>query len=449
MSQEQIKKLIDERQTLVKNSRDFLEQHEAEGLTADQEAQFERMHKDQEALSAQIAELQAAADRRADMLAQQDAAEAALRANLTTYGDRIAAAGGLASGPSTHQPIDPQRAQDLALQGWMRASAGLEITDEHRKAASQVHCDLHNKDFTINLNARAPKWRDIQAAQGTGSAGAGGVLVPEGFVPELESALLQFSGVRQAATVIRTSSGNDLPWPTDNDTGNRGVVLAESTQDSEQDITFSSLTLQAYKVTSKIIRVSVELIQDSAMPIGQVLGAALGTRLGRAMNYYGTVGTGSSQPNGVVTASTLGVTAAAAAAVTFDEIYELAHSVDPAYRANASWMLNDSTLLAIKKLKDSDNRYLWQSSTADGAPDTIDGKPVIVNNDMAEMATGEKTILFGDMSKYIIREVQGISLVRLVERYADYHEEAYIAIQRWDGDLLDAGTNPVKHLIQA
>ena len=74
---------------------------------------------------------------------------------------------------------------------------------------------------------------------------------------------------------------------------------------------------------------------------------------------------------------------------------------------------------------------------------------MIVNNDMAELATGEKTILFGDMTKYIIREVQGISLVRLVERYADYHEEAYIAIQRWDGDLLNAGTAPVKHLIQA
>ena len=135
---------------------------------------------------------------------------------------------------------------------------------------------------------------------------------------------------------------------------------AENTQDSEQDMTFGVMTLDAYKYTSKIVRVSVELLQDSAFNLGAELGSLLGERLGRIQNTHATTGTGSSQPNGVVTASALGKTAASATAITTDEIIDLFHSVDRAYRGNSSFMAADSTVAAIRKLKDGDSQYLWQ-----------------------------------------------------------------------------------------
>ncbi len=449
MSQEQIQKLIDDRQTLVKNSRDFLEQHEADGLTTDQEAQFTAMHADQEKLSEKITELQAAADRRADMIAQQDAAEKALSQNLTTYADRITAAGGIKTPDGTRQKLGPQEAQALALQGWMLQCNGLEVTDEHRTAAFQTHADLRSKDFSVKLNARAPKWKDIEAAQGTGSTGAGGALVPTGFVPELEQALLAFGGVRELSRIIRTESGNDLEFPSDNDTTNSGVLLAENAADSEADVVFATTTLGAYKYTSKIVRVSIELMQDSALNLPQILGEILGTRLARGQATAITTGTGSSQPQGVVTGSALGTTAAAVAAVTMDELLALQSACDRSYRRNGKWMMHDSTLLAVKKLKDSDGQYLWQPSLQDGAPDRLAGQEVVTNNDMAELATGNKTVIYGDFSKFLIREVRDIILVNMRERYADYHQSAFVALLRFDSKLLDAGTNPIQHLIQA
>lgn len=277
---------------------------------------------------------------------------------------------------------------------------------------------------------------------------AGGYLVPQGFSNALERALLQFGGMRQSrTTVIRTATGNQIEWPTVDDTSNEGALLAENTQDSEQDVTFGQKTLDAYKYTSKIVRVSVELMQDSFFDMGAFLGSALGERLGRIQNRHATTGSGSSQPNGVVTASTAGKTVASSSAVTHDELLDLKHSVDPAYRMSAEWMFNDATLLVLKKLKDGDNRPLWAPGIAVREPDRIDGDRYVINQSMASMEASAKSILFGDFSKYIIREVLGITLVRMVERYADYHQVGFVAIMRFDGELIDAGTNPIKHII--
>ena len=132
-----------------------------------------------------------------------------------------------------------------------------------------------------------------------------------------------------------------------------------------------------------------------------------------------------------------------------DELLALQSACDRSYRRNGKWMMHDSTLLAVKKLKDSDGQYLWQPSLQDGAPDRLAGQEVITNNDMAELATGNKTVIYGDFSKFLIREVRDIILVNMRERYADYHQSAFVALLRFDSRLLDAGTNPVLHLIQA
>ncbi|MCP5011983.1 MAG: phage major capsid protein, partial [Aestuariibacter sp.] len=212
---------------------------------------------------------------------------------------------------------------------------------------------------------------------------------------------------------------------------------------------FSELVLDAYKYTSKIIRVSVELMQDSAFDLNAYIASALGERLGRATAAHFATGTGSSQPNGLMTAATSAFTAASATALTRAELVALKHSVDPAYRANAKFVFNDTTLLALKGLVDGDGRPLWQPAIADAVPATIDGDRYVIDQGVASIATGVRSVGYGDMSKYIIRRVKGFTLVRLVERYADYHQVGFVAFMRTDADLLDAGSNPFKVITQA
>ena len=285
-------------------------------------------------------------------------------------------------------------------------------------------------------------------AQSVGTTTAGGFSVPKDFRRELETALKSFGGIRASrATILNTTGGGQLELPTSNDTSNKGALLAENTADAEQDITFGQLLLDAYKYTSRIIRVSVELMQDSAFNMDAFIAGRFAERLARITNEHFTTGDGTGKPNGVVTAATLGKTGAGGqvTSVTYNDLVDLKHSVDQAYRQNAEWMMNDLTVAAATKLVDGDSRPLWAAGLVAGAPDTILGHTYVVNNDMAVMAANAKSILFGDFSKYIIRDVLDVTMARLVERYAEFHQVGFIANGRWDGDLLDAGTNPIKY----
>ncbi len=295
-------------------------------------------------------------------------------------------------------------------------------------------------------SGRSPAYR----AMGT-PAGAGGETIPEGFMREFEMALLAFGGVRQVARIWRTASGEDIPWPTSDDTGNTGALLAENTAATEQDMVTAALVFNAFKYTSKLVKVSAELMQDSAFNIVQILARALGERIGRITNTHFTTGDGSSKPKGIVVASSLGTTSVSATVLIPDEFIDLFHSVDPAYRGPGSgWMMNDGVVKIIRKFKGSDNNYLWQSGLALGMPDALLGRPITVNQDMvATPAAVAKVVLFGQMNKYIVRDVGTLRLKRLVERFADADQEGFVAFSRHDGDLLDAGTKPVKHLIMA
>jgi HK97 family phage major capsid protein len=164
-------------------------------------------------------------------------------------------------------------------------------------------------------------------------------------------------------------------------------------------------------------------------------------------NNHFTVGTGSSNPNGVVVAATVGKTGTTGQTVSivYADLVDLEHSVDPNYRQGAKWMMNDSSLKVLKKLVDTQGRPLWMPGLVTGAPDTILGYGFVINNDMATMATSGKSVLFGDFSKYIIRDVADVSLLRLDERFAEFHQVAFLAFSRHDGDLLDAGTHPIKY----
>jgi HK97 family phage major capsid protein len=294
--------------------------------------------------------------------------------------------------------------------------------------------------------------RDLQTWENRAQShtpAAGGYTVPQDFQRELEVALLSFGGMREAARVVRTTSGADLPWPTSNDTSNEGEILGENAEANEQDIVFGSRTLKAHKYSSKLIRVPVELLQDSAINLPSEIGSRLGERIGRVTNRHFTTGAGTTEPEGIVTGATLGVTAASATAITYDELVNLEHSVNAAYRKNATFMFSDATLAAIKKLKDSDGRPLWMAGLTEKEPDRILGYKYVINDDVADMASTAKSIVFGDFQKYMIRDVQDVVLLRLDERFAEFGQVAFLAFSRHDGALLDAGTRPVKFLQQA
>lgn len=328
------------------------------------------------------------------------------------------------------------------------------ISEDEARARAAVQSDAFNHYLRFGMANMTDEHRAIalprfQAAQGTGNDSAGGYTVPEGFYGQIESAMLAFGGMLEVAYTFQTSSGNDLPIPTDNDTSNEGAIIGENpTSASEQDVTFGAVRLGAYTYTSKMIRVSNQLLQDSAFNLPTFLSGKLGERLARIQNRHFTTGDGASKPYGAVSMATLGVTAAATD-ITMDNMIELHHSVDPAYRSKARFMLNDATLLVLKKKKDGQGRYLWQSGIAVKEPDTLDGMPYTINQSMASIATTAKPVLFGDFSKYYIRKVSGLMVLRLSERYAELNQTAFVSFERADGALVDAGTHPLKYIANA
>jgi HK97 family phage major capsid protein len=300
-------------------------------------------------------------------------------------------------------------------------------------------------------NAKLPP--DVRAAMSIGVGDEGGYTVPEGFQNKLEIAALAYAGGMidpNVVTVLRTSSGNPLPMPTSDDTSNTGERIAENTQVAAQDVAFGQIMLNAWLYSSKVVKVPVTLMQDSAFDMNSFLAGRLGERIGRIWNTDLTVGAGTAGiPNGIVTASTLGKTLAGAAAITELELIDLEHSVDPAYRVNGRYMFSDAVLALLRKLVDGDSRPVFSAGMNVGEYDRIHGYPYTINQSVPAPTTGLKSVIFGDLKKYQTRIALGMTLLRLTERYADYLQVGFLAFARADGDLLDAGTNPVKHAIQA
>lgn len=280
----------------------------------------------------------------------------------------------------------------------------------------------------------------------------GGYAMPEEWSSELYKTMLWYGGVLEACGISYNSSGGgDLHLPKVNDTSNTGAIITQGTGDVVLDTTFAELVLSAYTYTSKMIKVSWEMFEDVAFNVNQEVQAIAAERLGRITNTHFTTGDNSGKPNGVATASALGKSAAGASAVTRAEIIDLIHSVDRAYRVGpkVGFMFNDTTLSALKKLTfgTGDDRPLWQPSIREGEPDRLEGYKYWINNDMANMATAQKSILFGDFSKYKIRQVGGYNLARSTERYIDERAVVFFVTARFDADLID--TTAIKHILQA
>lgn len=282
-----------------------------------------------------------------------------------------------------------------------------------------------------------------------GTNSLGGFTVPTDLANRIIESMKAYGGMLSVADILITDGGNPLNFPTNDDTSAKAVLVSEGGSATVQDTTFAQKTLNAFMYRD-LVKLSYELIQDSAFDIEAYIVRLMGTRFGRAANESLTTGTGSSQPNGVVTASTLGKTAASASAFTFAEVLDLVHSVDPEYRRNGRFMMHDAVLASIKKLSigASDARPLWQPSFIVGEPATIDGYQYTINQDMdSTINAASKIILFGDFRQYLVRQVRTLQISRNESLYMATGEIGYFGFARWDGELLN--TAAVKHLITA
>lgn len=347
--------------------------------------------------------------------------------------------------------------QELAAAKTGRSKDEHVASEEQELAAFRRFCGggmsaLTDEQRQENRERIAHLEPEIRATMSTGTGDEGGYVIPEGFTNRLEIAALAFSGGMidpNIVTVVRTATGNPLPFPTSDDTSNTGERIAENIQVAAADVAFGQMMLNAYLYSSKVVKVPLALMQDSAFDMNSFLAGRLGERIGRIWNTDLTVGAGTTGiPNGIVTASTLGTTAAAEAAITELELIDLEHSVDPAYREQgASYMFNDTVLKLLRKLVDGDSKPIFQVGMASGSYDTIHNYPYKINPAMADPAADVKAVLFGNLKKYHTRIAKDMTLLRLVERYADYLQIGFLAFARADGDLLDAGTHPVRHLV--
>lgn len=311
-------------------------------------------------------------------------------------------------------------------------------------------------DECLNLESRT------YAGLGDATSSTDGYyLVPIGFQRELEKRLISFGGMRRNARVLNTSTGNVMNWPVADDTANVGNWVAEAGAVAQVNPTFTNVQFNAYLASSKQVLLSVQLLQDSAFDMESYLAEAFAIRLARITNPGYTTGSGSGQPNGILTAieadgtpnvvtavgdaSNSGASDDGSNSIGTDDLSNLIGAIDPMYRIGAKFMMHWTVLDYLRKLKDKYGRPLWEVSISQGVPDRIFGYEYDWNADMSSWTQGAGesganaslyTVLFGQFSKYVVREIGGITMVRFNELYMPNHQVGFQAFLRTDGQRI-------------
>jgi len=265
-----------------------------------------------------------------------------------------------------------------------------------------------------------------------GTDAKGGYLVPDEFEQQLIDKLQEQNFMRTLATIIQTASGDrKIPIVTGH---GEASWMDENGLYPESDDAFGQATIGAFKLGT-IIKISDELLNDGVFNLESYIANEFARRIGTKEEEAFLIGDGSSKPTGLLTSAVIGVTAASAS-ITFDDVMDLYHSLRTPYRRNAAWILNDSTVKALRKLKDSNGNYIWQPSIQMGQPDMILSRPYYTSTFVPEIGAGNKVMAFGDYSYYWIADRQGRSFQRLNELYAANGQVGYLASQRVDGKLV-------------
>ena len=293
--------------------------------------------------------------------------------------------------------------------------------------------DRYKKTFWNAM--RRKNFYDVENALQVGTDSEGGYLVPDEFEHTLVEALEEENFFRSIATVIRTSSG-DRKIPVVATKGTASWIDEEGAY-PESDDSFGQVSIGAYKVAT-MLKVSDELLNDSVFDLEAYISKEFGRRIGAKEEEAFFTGDGKGKPTGIFHAAggaSEGVTTAAAN-ITFDDVMDLYYAVKSPYRKKAVWVLNDTTVKALRKLKDNNGNYIWQPSVQAGQPDMILNRPYHTSAYVPEVAAGAKVMAFGDFSYYWIADRQGRSFKRLNELFAANGQVGFLASQRVDGKLI-------------
>ena len=315
-------------------------------------------------------------------------------------------------------------------------SKKVELSDEvmSGKIAMALYLRLGN-------NVTAEQALQIRNAMSTTTTTEGGFTVPSEIASMVIDRLKAYGGMREAATILPTSSGIAMNWPTSDGTADVGAIVGQNTVANSADITFGTVGLNPFYYTSNQIALPLELIQDSAIDVVAYVVDRLATRIARIQNTHFTTGAGTTVPDGVIPRAGIGKTGTTGQTltVTYDDLIDLKHSVNRAYRSNAKFMMNDLSVAVVSKLKDTTGRPIWVPSVIAGAPDTLAGFPVVINDDVAVMAASARSIAFGDFSKYTIRDVTGTTAIRRFDdsAFALKNQVGFCGWTRSGGNLLD------------
>ena len=329
------------------------------------------------------------------------------------------------------EAMDAELSRPLTSPLTEKPSAPAKIDEKTGRASDEYSAAFWNQ--TRRKDSVTPEMKN---ALQEGVDSEGGYLVPDEFEHTLVQALEQENIVREHAHVFTTSSGNHkIPVVTSKGTAS---WIDEEGAIPESDDVFGQQMIGAHKVGT-LIKVSEELLNDSAFDLEGYFASEFARRIGNKEEDAFFNGDGVGKPLGILAATggaQVGVTAASATAVTADEIIDLFYSLEAPYRKNAIWVLNDASIAAIRKLKDNNGQYLWQPALHEGTYDTLLGKRIFTSPFVPEMKSGQKSVIFGDLSFYWIGDRQGITFKRLNERYADTGQIGFIATKRLDGKLI-------------
>jgi HK97 family phage major capsid protein len=424
-----LRELQEQRETLVAAARERLNQINAntdESRAAELETQHDAAMAELDTLDANIAREERVADAERSQNERAERRERELRNRRPIDGVDDTGAGDAPAAVAYRQ----------AFGAYIRAQGNVALLSDEQRSVLQRGYQVIPAE---------------QRAQTTANA-AGGYTIPIEIQSHLIRAMKKFGPMYDpgVCTEIVTSGGYSMPFPTVDDTANTGAATTQGVtllDDASGDVVLGQKALGAFSFATPWLRVSKELADDSLQVMESLLGSLLGERLGRLANSQLTIGVGTTAPTGIVVASTVGVTAALTTAFTADEVIDLEHSVDPAYRESpdAAFMFHDAVLKAIRKLKDGQGNYLWQAGNVQqGVPGTFNGRKYFVNQAMSSaFTTGQKLAIFGDLSKYFVRKV-GAPLIGALQDKDFWPGFGVAGWIRFDGNLMD--TTAVKHL---
>ena len=319
------------------------------------------------------------------------------------------------------------------------------VIDPSNKAALKSR-DIYAKMLSNGANSLSfDEQKQIRNVLSTGTGSQGQFTVQSDIAKELIDLLKGYKGMRDVARTITTATGAPLSYPTSDGRSEVGEIVAENATAAAADPVFGTVSLNTFKFGSKSIAVPIELLQDSSIDIVAMVNQRIVDRVGRIENQMFTTGTGTGQPNGLFTAAATGKVGLAGQTLTviYDDLVDLVDSIDYAYAVNPmKWMFNQTTRKVLRKIKDTTGRPIWtpgyELGATAGTPDTLLGYDITINNDVASPAANAKTIAFGDLSKYMIRDAMELTMFRFEDSaFMLKGQVGFVAWARAGGNLLD------------